>query len=395
VTDLGNLERGDFFGERSLLKDEPRAATVKAIEDVECLILERKSFSLLMGPLEDLMRRKIDEYDGIGSEPAKASALSPFLDIKFEDLILMGTLGRGSFGHVQLAKDRKSGKTFALKEVRKAQIVHLGQQEHIMSEKKVMASLNHPFLINLRQTFKDEESLFFLLELCLGGELFTVLRARTAFDEKTARFYAGCVILAFEHMHDHDIIYRDLKPENLMVNDDGYLKVTDFGFAKVVPDRTWTLCGTPDYLAPEVVSGQGHGKGVDWWTLGILIYEMLASYPPFYDDDPMRTYSKIMYGSVNYPKHFSKEAVNLIQKLLHPKATKRLGVLKGGATLIKEHPWFRGFDWDALYNRKLKAPIIPKISSPEDMSNFDEYPDEEEEEFPPYEDDGSNWDADF
>ena len=126
-------------------------------------------------------------------------------------------------------------------------------------------------------TYKDTHRLYFLLEVSLGGELFTVLRARQAFDEPTARFYAASVVLAFEYLHSRDIIYRDLKPENLMMTEEGFLRVTDFGFAKVIPDgRTYTLCGTPDYLAPEIVSGKGHGKGVDWWTLGIFLFEMLA-----------------------------------------------------------------------------------------------------------------------
>ena len=169
------------------------------------------------------------------------------------------------------------------------------------------------------------------------------------------------MILAFEYMHNKSIIYRDLKPENLLLDSTGYLKITDFGFAKVVKDRTWTLCGTPDYLAPEVVSGQGHNKGVDWWTLGILIYEMLASYPPFYDDDPMKTYAKIMHGQLSFPMHFSKPAVDLIRRLLHHKATKRIGVLKGGAKLIIDHAWCGG-DTRVIDTRALAVHHTPDIA---------------------------------
>eukprot|EP00493_Phyllostaurus_siculus_P015210 UN15444 len=130
--------------------------------------------------------------------------------------------------------------------------------------------MNNPFLVNLRGTYKDKYKVYFLLDVCLGGELFTILRRRRYFNEATSKFYAGCVVEAFDYMHSRRIIYRDLKPENLVLDDQGYLKVTDFGFAKVAEDKTFTLCGTPDYLAPEIVTGQGHGKGVDWWTLGIL-----------------------------------------------------------------------------------------------------------------------------
>ena len=165
------------------------------------------------------------------------------------------------------------------------------------------------------------------------------------------------------------------QPENLLLDSKGYLKITDFGFAKQVSDgRTWTLCGTPDYLAPEVVSGQGHGKGVDWWTLGILIYEMLASYPPFYDEDPMRTYAKIMRGELHFPSHFTRAAIDLIRRLLHPKATKRLGAVVGGAGAVREHAWFSGFDWAAFERLEVRAPILMKVKNMEDLSNFEKYP---------------------
>jgi len=410
--EIMNSKRGDFFGERALLKDEPRAAKVTAVKECKLLMLDKMAFDILLGPLENILQQQVQSYDtsphaqggghlSVAARMKEQAAIEEH--IPFEKLVVLGTLGKGSFGHVQLVqhKDDKS-KTFALKAVSKTMIVETGQQGHIMSEKNVMMQLKHPFLIRLHQTYRDRDRLYFLLEPALGGELFTVLRAQTLFDEKTSRFYASCVLLAFEHMHSFDIVYRDLKPENLLIDQMGYIKITDFGFAKEISTgRTWTLCGTPDYLAPEIVAGKGHGKGVDWWTLGILIYEMLASYPPFYDDNPMLTYHKIMNGDIAFPEQFSRSAISLIKKLLYRKATRRLGVVKGGASLIKKHLWFDGFNeesggtngWDKLYRKEIKAPMIPNIASLTDLSNFEDV--EDEDPVMPYQDDGSNWEALF
>jgi len=307
-------------------------------------------------------------------------------------------LGKGAFGTVKLVKNRKTGKIYALKSVWKKQVVETGQQGHIMSEKWVMSNLKFPFLCRLNATQKDQHRLFFLMEVCQAGDLFTVLRARTLFPEDTARFYAASVVLAFEFMHDRNIIYRDLKPENLLLDAQGFLKVTDFGFAKEIAKdgRTWTLCGTPDYLAPEIVSGKGHGKAVDWWTLGVLIYEMLASYPPFYDEEPMKTYQKIVSGKVNYPPHFSPEAVNLVGKLLQLKPANRLGVIKGGAALIKAHPWFKGFDWNAHVQQKITPPIVLPVAPITEISGPPAVdPESEIAADMRYTDDGSHWDKEF
>lgn len=408
---------GDYFGERALINNDARAATCTTVGPVECLCLDRKAFNLLLGPLEEIFQDGVRQYihanESVAPNVASTAKKYPkddkssngdrvnYLDtnIKLSDLTIIGTLGKGSFGHVQLVRETKNpSKTYALKSVNKVSIVKSGQQRHIISEKKVMASLNHPFLIKLYATFKDQNNLYFLLEPSLGGELFTVLRSYTFFKENVAQFFAAGVVVAFEYMHSKDVIYRDLKPENLLLDAKGYLKVTDFGFAKVLTvkdNRTFTLCGTPDYLAPEVVSGQGHGKGVDWWTLGILIYEMLASEPPFYDEDAMRTYHKIMHGQLTFPMHFTKMSVDIIRRLLKPKVTKRLGIIRGKR--IKDHPWFKDFQWQSFLEMKMKAPIIKPVKNTYDISNFEEYPPEQNLPQPDFVPDPKNpdWDAEF
>jgi len=394
-----SLSVGGFFGERALLTNEGRAATIKcASAEAECLTLSREDFTILLGPLEDIMQRNLDEYEKpedvrqpIG-HAANASAKEKGM-CALSELKCVGILGRGAFGTVKLVLD-PSGDSYALKAIRKNQVVELGQQSHILNEKKVMEVLDNKFLVNLRATYKDDFRVYFLLEVCLGGELFTILRKMRSFDEPTAKFYSACVIAAFDYMHQRDIIYRDLKPENLVLSANGYLKVTDFGFAKVVPNKTFTLCGTPDYLAPEIVTGQGHGKGVDWWTLGILIYEMLASFPPFFDDEPMMTYRKIIQGKFKFPRYLSAHSKDLISKFLKPKSTKRLGVIKGGADAIRAHPWYKEFEWKALHAQTLKPPIKNKVKSAKDLSNFDHF--QEKNEDVAYKGDPDlGWDAEF
>jgi len=396
------LTMGGFFGERALLTNEPRAATLTAkTKEVECLTLTKEDFDLLLGPLDDIMKRNLEEYEKpdderkpIGHKKVSVEKSDDDCNCELADLETIGILGRGAFGTVSLVKDPATGKSYALKAIRKNQVVEMGQQSHILNEKKVMTMLDNPFLVNLRATYKDEYRLYFLLEACLGGELFTILRKLRSFDEPTARFYSSCVVEAFDYMHQRDIIYRDLKPENLVLTDTGYLKVTDFGFAKVVSNKTFTLCGTPDYLAPEIVTGQGHGKGVDWWTLGILIYEMLASFPPFFDDEPMMTYRKIIQGKFKYPRYLSAQSKDLISKLLKPKSTKRIGVIKGGVDLIRNHAWFADFSWDELRNLTLNPPIKNKVKSPTDLSNFDHFTAKKEDVS--YKGDADlGWDNDF
>eukprot|EP01118_Nematostelium_gracile_P013138 TRINITY_DN4926_c0_g2_i2.p2 TRINITY_DN4926_c0_g2~~TRINITY_DN4926_c0_g2_i2.p2 ORF type:complete len:365 (+),score=85.72 TRINITY_DN4926_c0_g2_i2:53-1147(+) len=296
--------------------------------------------------------------------------------IKFEDLTILQTLGTGTFGRVRLAKLKNENRYIALKQLKKAEVVRLKQVEHVKAERQLLADVNHPFIVRLFNSFQDGGSLFLLMEYVNGGELFYHLRRRGRFPIDWAQFYAAEIVEAFGYLHSLDIIYRDLKPENLLLDSNGHLKITDFGFAKKVAsgDRTWTLCGTPEYLAPEVILRYGHGKAVDWWSLGILIFEMLAGFPPFVGQDPMEIYEEILAGKISFPNHFDSTSKDLISKLLTADRSRRLGSSKRGVKDIKQHKFFKGVEWELLGRKE--GPILPEVAHDGDTNNFERYDEE-------------------
>ncbi|CAD8170900.1 unnamed protein product [Paramecium octaurelia] len=298
--------------------------------------------------------------------------------VKLGEYDIMNTLGTGSFGRVRLAKQKSNNKYVALKMLKKIEILRLKQVDHIISEFNILKQIKHPFLIEMSGYTQDERYLYFVLEYIQGGELFTYLRNAGTVQNEEAQFYSAQVVLMFEYLHTKNIVYRDLKPENLLVQSDGYLKLTDFGFAKVVEDRTYTLCGTPEYLAPEILLNKGHSKPVDWWCLGIFIYEMLAGIDPFNDEDPMAIYQKILKGKVKFPRNFDNEAKSLVKHLLEQDVTKRFGNLKNGVDDIKSHKWYETLNWKDIINKKIKPQYTPVIQSDYDTSNFATYPDSTE-----------------
>lgn len=202
------------------------------------------------------------------------------------------------------------------------------------------------------------------------------MRRVRRFNESTAQFYAAEIVLILEYLHDvQGVAYRDLKPENILLDADGHLKLVDFGFAKqLYGHETYTLCGTPEYLAPEVIHNSGHGLAVDWWALGILIYEFLVGQPPFWDPNPLRIYEQIVEGRLRFPNNISPEARDIITALCKINPSERLGHIRGGTKRVKEHLFFKGINWDNLYHRRIQGPILPRVDHPADAGNFEEYP---------------------
>lgn len=299
--------------------------------------------------------------------------------LSVKDFNLGKTLGIGSFGRVRFVTYNKTGQHYALKTLKKASIVKMFQVDHVISEKSILQAVKHPFIVNLWGSFHDERYVHLLLEYIVGGEFFTHLRKAVMFDDHTSCFYAAQIVSIFGYLHSKDIVYRDLKPENILMTADGYVKLTDFGFAKVVEHRTYTLCGTPEYLAPEVILNKGHGKPVDWWTLGILMYEMMVGYPPFIADDPLGVYQKILSGKTKFPKIIVIVARGLIRKFLTADLGKRTGNLKNGVDDIMNHKWFSRIDFQLLERKQFPAPFQPTVRSETDTGNYDDYPDSDQE----------------
>lgn len=304
---------------------------------------------------------------------------------KIGDFDLLPTVGTGSFGRVRLVK-LKGGtdrSPFALKMLRKKHILKERQTDHVKAEAQILIRLKHPFVVNLLTVFQDDRRLCLLLEYVNGGELFCYLRRVEKIKADHARFYAGQITLAFQYIHSKEVAYRDLKPENMLLDCAGNVKVTDFGFAVALEGRTFTLCGTPEYMAPEIIQSKGHGKPVDWWALGVLIFEMMAGYPPFFDDkNAFGIYQRVMAGRIEFPEWFAEDSKDLIKGLLTLDRKKRMGHVNNGDD-IKSHRWFSTMDWERLYQRKVKAPYVPNVRSADDLSMFDKYQESE----------GDNWEA--
>nr|CAH7748688.1 unnamed protein product [Callosobruchus chinensis] len=269
-----------------------------------------------------------------------------------DEFYRLKTLGTGSFGRVLLVR-HKDENYYAMKCIEKVRIIKLKQVEHTLYEKRILEAIRFPFIISLEFSFKDNSYLYFVMPFINGGEMFTHLRRMRKFNEVLARFYASQVLLALEFLHFCDILYRDLKPENILIDSKGYVKIADLGFCKIVKGRTWTLCGTPEYIAPEIILSKGYGKAVDYWSFGVLLFEMSAGYPPFTSSDPMKVYERIISCKYKCPGSFSSELQDIIKNLLQLDLSRRYGNLRSGVQDIKNHRWFRDVEWLALYNRQV------------------------------------------
>ncbi|KAI8440347.1 hypothetical protein MSG28_001684 [Choristoneura fumiferana] len=283
-------------------------------------------------------------------------------------------IGNGAYGEVYLVRDKSSFTYHAMKVVDKGVVVERKHVKHLLLEKKIQESILFPFVVTLDVAFKDNLYLYFILPFISGGELFTYIQKYGNFSDHLCKFYAAQVVLALEYLHFCDIVHRDIKPENVLVDMNGYLKVCDYGFCKVLKKKTWTLCGTPEYLAPEVILSKGYSFPVDWWALGVLIYEMNAGHPPFFASDPGKLYEKILEGQYKSPDTMDPDCKQLVKGLLQVDPTKRTGSHKAGTYDIKSHNWFYEVNWQSVLHQREPAPFVPITASPGDTSNFPDVP---------------------
>ena len=373
-------------------------------------MLGRAEFETLLVDVDAVVKEKSAARDAVNSEAAPAggggggaAAAAKKFRPEARDLQRMRTLGTGTFGRVTLVQHKPSGGVYALKAMQKQQIMQSKQERNIMNEKNLLYVCAHPFVLALIECYQDTDSIYMLMEIVQGGELwcyiyerFDVTRpfrdaALGGFTGPAAAFYAGCVIAAFAHVHAQGIAYRDLKPENLLIDVKGYCKVIDFGFAKKIPgpkgDLSYTICGTPEYLAPEILNSKGHDKAVDVWALGCLVYELLVGRTPFADDNQSRIFQRVLGADkflatpAVWPRGFDPDAKDLIKQMLATSPARRLGYGTKGPLAIKDHAWFKkladdkagGFDWEKLVTKTLPAPFVPGIKDPLDTSHFDPY----------------------
>lgn len=441
---VGVLSAGQYFGEMALLDDEVRKATVIAsgtpdggdqsentytagsggsghnpaavvgspssvggtattdrgspggiTPSVECLVLDRATFNRIThGSLKDSLAKNATErkkhmarvVDGVSSPSTVNNKNS---GIKFTDLLNVGLLGTGKFARVTLAQHRRmKSQVYALKTLSKVEIVRQKQEANVLNERLILADCNFPFIITLENTYQDSMKLYMLLEFVQGGELFSVIHTQDSdgIPDSHAKFYSMVLLLTLRYLHSKDIVYRDLKPENILIDKEGYPKLVDFGFAKVIKggSKSYTLCGTPEYLAPEIIVGRGYTKSVDYWAFGILVYEMIVGETPFADiegQDQALVCQNILDGRYTFPTDFNAHCKDMVKKLLDKEAKSRLGTLRNGCADVLQHTWYKDFytgenkELTGFMNKTVTAPWIPKIKNNLDLSNFDPYED--------------------
>ena len=282
-------------------------------------------------------------------------------------------IGTGSFARVKLARYKETSEVVVLKIMSKADILRKKQVEHVHNERTLLSTLASPFIVTLKSAFQDRENLYLVEEFVQGGELYSLIRHKRHLTAAEANFYSAEIVAAFSYLHSRHVLYRDLKPENVLLTSSGHIKLSDFGFAKCLSssEKTYTLCGTPEYLAPEVIRLEGHSYSYDWWCLGVLLYEMIVGKAPFLHRNPYKLYEMILTKEIAFPLNMDAKAKDLIEKLTRKEQKERLN-----ETQILAHPFYRSINWSVARQCALSPPFSKDVLSDFDSHHFDQYPDD-------------------
>lgn len=341
-------EKNDFFGERAILFKENRTASARAKEKAVLWVLHKEEFLRVIDTgMRDQLIRRIQLQDD---------------KFSLSDVKILKKLGNGSFGNVFLGLNQLTSTLYAIKGVSRKVIEKYELEELMKVERRILLKVDHPFIVKLVKTLKDEDRIYYILEYIRGAGLFETLRILDLLRMEDTKFYVACIILMLEHLHERNIIYRDLKPENLMIDEEGYLKLIDFGTAKIIEGKTFTLIGTPQYLAPEVILGKGYTLSADLWSLGIITFELATGRVPFgeHEQDPYKIYEQILESNIEYPTCLkgNPRIKIFIDQLLNKNPAQR-----GTAESIKQDKMMTGFNWEALLGKHMKPPYMPIINS--------------------------------
>ena len=367
------LAEGAVFGESCLVRahnsNEPlREANVVAVGPVQLARLAVTDCEEILGPIEKAIDASHSSVVALEMQHARQR-------MRWEELDVRHILGEGAFGSVRLAVHKSTGTAYALKAVNKGHLILNSSIKLIINEKRILQRCVHEFILPCHATFNaPDRHVSLLLGLVQGGDMLTRLTSINQMSEKAASFYIATIASALGYLGVRKIAHRDLKLENLMLDAQGYVKLVDFGFAKIVPERTFTFCGTPDYIAPEVITGKGHHCAVDWWALGVLLFELLHGKPPFAGGNQMSTFKRIQMGTYRVHPRTSKQCTNLMKRLLSQNPAKRIGLLARREQDVLLHPVCSWMDPHTLLNKEVKPPYVPKIADPIDTSNFRTYP---------------------
>ncbi|OMJ90834.1 hypothetical protein SteCoe_6701 [Stentor coeruleus] len=340
------LTSGNYFGERALIFNETRSATAIAISQVTCWILEKSKFKKIVDDrMNNALTKRVELQDD---------------SITLNDLIPIKVIGKGTHGIIYLCAHKEKKSLYALKSVTRQKVSAYELYENLNTERNILMKIDHLMIVKLVRTYKDNLRIYFLMEFIRGIDLFDLQSKLSLIPEDDCQFFVACIVLILEFLHKNDIIYRDLKPENLLVDEEGYIKTIDFGSAKIVKGKTYTSLGTPHYMAPEIMTGVGYTNSIDWWSLGIIIYEMLEGIVPFgqNEEDPISIYEKVMEHNLGFSNISDAGTRSLVQQLLNIKP----GIRNSGSTeKLKMHEYFEGVKWEGIICRQVKPRFIPKI----------------------------------